>query len=246
MTIVPDTKDWTWVLQRPCPECGLDARSCARDAVAGMIRSNASAWHDALAQPAGARHRPAPGKWSALEYGCHVRDVLRLYDQRLGLMLTQEGPRYPNWDQDATAVADRYDEQDPATVAAELAQAAETIAARFDALSPGNGSAPAAAATAPISRLNRLRATSSTTRSITSTTSPAFSTLTGPDQPPDGYAHAVADGHGSRCGDQPSPRPPSTTMRWPVMKPAPGEARKLTAWAMSSGVPIRPAGTDAR
>jgi chromosome partitioning protein len=21
MTIIPDTKDWTWVLQRPCPEC---------------------------------------------------------------------------------------------------------------------------------------------------------------------------------------------------------------------------------
>jgi DinB superfamily len=90
------------------------------------------------ASPAGARHRPAPGKWSALEYGCHVRDVLRLYDRRLWLMLTQEGPQYPNWDQDATAVADRYDEQDPATVAAELIQAAETIAARFEALSPAS------------------------------------------------------------------------------------------------------------
>jgi hypothetical protein len=22
MTIVPDDKDWTWVLERPCPECG--------------------------------------------------------------------------------------------------------------------------------------------------------------------------------------------------------------------------------
>jgi len=137
MTIVSDTKDWTWVLQRPCPECGLDAQSFACDAVAGMIRSNASAWQDALAQPAGARHRPVPGKWSALEYGCHVRDVLRLFDQRLEMMLTQEGPQYPNWDQDTTAVADRYDEQDPATVAAELVQAAETIAARFEALSPG-------------------------------------------------------------------------------------------------------------
>lgn len=83
----------------------------------------------------GARHRPAPGKWSALEYGCHVRDVLRLFDQRLWLMLTQEAPQYPNWDQDATAVADRYDEQDRATVAAELAQAAETLAAHFEALS---------------------------------------------------------------------------------------------------------------
>ena len=43
-----------------------------------------------------------------------------------------------------------------------------------------------------------------------------------------------------------SPRPPSTTMRWPVTKPAPSEARKLTAWATSSGVPMRPAGTVAR
>jgi hypothetical protein len=135
MTIVPDTKDWTWVLRRPCPECGLDAQSFARAAVAGMIRSNAFAWRDALA--AGARHRPAPGKWSALEYACHVRDVLRLYDRRLGMMLTLDGPQYPNWDQDATAVADRYQEQHPATVAAELSQAAETIATRFEALSSG-------------------------------------------------------------------------------------------------------------
>jgi hypothetical protein len=26
VTIVPDTKDWTWVLDRPCPECGLDTQ----------------------------------------------------------------------------------------------------------------------------------------------------------------------------------------------------------------------------
>ena len=56
----------------------------------------------------------------------------------------------------------------------------------------------------------------------------------------------MAGGPGRLGGDQPSARPPSTTMRWPVMKPAPGEARKLTACAMSPGVPIRPAGTDAR
>ena len=40
-------------------------------------------------------------------------------------MLTQDGPQYPNWDQDATAVQDRYAEQDPAAVSAELAAAAE-------------------------------------------------------------------------------------------------------------------------
>jgi hypothetical protein len=130
MTIAPDTKDWTWVLRHPCPECGLDTQSFPRSAIAGMIRTNAAAWHDVLARPGNAR-RPSPGKWSALEYGCHVRDVLRLYDQRLQMMLTQDGPQYPNWDQDATAVADCYGEQDPAVVAAGLTGAAEAIAARF-------------------------------------------------------------------------------------------------------------------
>jgi hypothetical protein len=137
VTISPDTKDWTWVLERPCPECGLDTRSFSREAVAGMIRVNAQAWQDLLARsgPGDARRRPSPGVWSELEYGCHVRDVLRLYDERLELMLTVDEPHYANWDQDATAVAERYGEQDPATVAAELGDAAQVIAARFEGVS---------------------------------------------------------------------------------------------------------------
>jgi hypothetical protein len=134
VTIVPDTKDWTWVLERPCPECGLDTRSFPREAVARMIRANAEAWQGVLAR-SDARRRPSPGVWSALEYGCHVRDVLRLYDERLGLMLTVDEPHYANWDQDATAVAERYGEQDPATVASELSEAAQAIAARFEGVS---------------------------------------------------------------------------------------------------------------
>jgi hypothetical protein len=98
-----------------------------------MIRANAAAWREPLTAPDAAR-RPRPDKWSALEYGCHVRDVLRLYDYRLGLMLTEDDPLYPNWDQDETAIADGYDTQDPAIVAEELVSAAETVAARFAAV----------------------------------------------------------------------------------------------------------------
>jgi hypothetical protein len=132
MSIVPDTKDWTWVLRRPCPECGLDTQSFPREAIPGMIRGNAAAWQEVLSGPDEVRKRPRPEKWSTLEYGCHVRDVLRLYDERLQMMLTQDDPLYPNWDQDVTAVAKRYGEQDPAAVAAELGQAAEAVAARFE------------------------------------------------------------------------------------------------------------------
>ena len=91
MTIVPDEKDWTWVLRRPCPECGLDTSSFAREEIPAMTRANAAAWRAPLAV-ADAADRPRPDRWSALEYGCHVRDVFRLYDYRLGLMLTEDDP----------------------------------------------------------------------------------------------------------------------------------------------------------
>ena len=131
MTIVPDTKDWTWVLSRRCPEGGFDAGSVAPTDVAGRVRAASSRWVKVLGGSASAQ-RPAPAVWSPLEYACHVRDVLRLYDERLALMLTQPDPPYDNWDQDAAAEAGRYGEQDPDQVAGEIAPAAEQIAARFD------------------------------------------------------------------------------------------------------------------
>jgi hypothetical protein len=137
MTIVPDTKDWTWVLRRPCPECGFDTRGFAAQAVPEMIVANAAAWQQALTGPGDAGTRPAPDKWSPLEYGCHVRDVFRLYDQRLELMLSQDDPLFPNWDQDATAVADRYAEQEPVQVATALSEAGQAIAGRFAGVTDG-------------------------------------------------------------------------------------------------------------
>lgn len=142
MTIIPDTKDWTWVLRRPCPECGFDTSAFPREAVADLILANARSWHDVLTSTPGVATRPAAEKWSALEYGCHVRDVLRLYDQRLELMLGEHDPLFANWDQDVTAVAERYGEQDPVVVAAELDRAARSISARFGAVTGGQWQRP--------------------------------------------------------------------------------------------------------
>ena len=50
-------------------------------------------------------------------------------------MLDQDEPTFANWDQDETALAERYDLQDPAVVGPELVAAAEAVAARYDALS---------------------------------------------------------------------------------------------------------------
>ncbi len=131
--IRPDTKDWTWVLTRACPDCGFDPATVHPTAVAGHIRRDADDWVGRLSQQ-GVRSRPAPGVWSNLEYGCHIRDVHRIFDHRVQLMLSQTDPQFPNWDQDATAVDDDYGAQDPMVVAAELRDAADTVADRYDSV----------------------------------------------------------------------------------------------------------------
>lgn len=129
--LVPDDKDWTWVLDRPCPECGFDTRAIDPSEVGDLVRENASQWQRVLAR-SDAGQRSAPDRWSPLEYACHVRDVFRVYLERLDLMLTEDGPHYPNWDQDATAVEDDYAGQSPVAVAVELTRAASALADRFD------------------------------------------------------------------------------------------------------------------
>jgi DinB superfamily len=136
MPIVPDSKDWTWVLERSCPECGFDATAIAAADVGRMLRDNAAEWPLVLARPHDeVATRPSDDRWSALEYACHVRDTVRIYDRRLVLMLTEDDPTFANWDQDETALAERYGAQDPATVAGEITEAAATLADRFDTVS---------------------------------------------------------------------------------------------------------------
>lgn len=137
MPIVPDEKDWTWVLERVCPECGFDAREVDPDGLADRIASTSAAWRSILERP-DVRDRPDDATWSPLEYACHVRDVHRVYAGRVGRMIAEDGPHYDNWDQDATAVEDRYGEQDPETVAGELTRSGAELGSLFAGVS-GDG-----------------------------------------------------------------------------------------------------------
>lgn len=133
MPIVPDTKNWTWVLSRTCPQCGFDAARLGFRDVPALVRENAAAW-PGLLRAADARDRPDDSTWSTLEYAAHVRDVFRVFESRLTLMLREDGPAFADWDQDATAAADDYAAQDPATVARELLAASETVARAFESV----------------------------------------------------------------------------------------------------------------
>lgn len=134
MPITPDDKDWTWVLERPCPDCGFVAPEHPRESLGADVREAAVSWAERLTGRDVAV-RPDDATWSVLEYGCHVRDVFRIFAVRLDLMLVEDDPVFANWDQDATAVAERYDLQDPPVVRADLLAAGDVLAARFDAVS---------------------------------------------------------------------------------------------------------------
>ena len=128
--IVPDTKDWTWVLERPCPECGFEPAAQSFADLPARIHDTAMAWSDVLAR-ADVGVRPEPAVWSPLEYACHVRDVHVVFAERVRLMLEVDEPAFANWDQDATAVESSYGSQDAGHVAAELIEAAGTVAGLY-------------------------------------------------------------------------------------------------------------------
>ena len=131
----PDEKDWTWTLLRPCPECGFDAAGIEPVATPALVRDAASRWPDVLARPDATR-RPSPTTWSPLEYACHVRDVHVLFAERLRLMLDEDGPTFPNWDQDDTAVEYRYWQQDPAVAARQVTDSGAALADAYTRVGP--------------------------------------------------------------------------------------------------------------
>jgi len=133
MAIEPDTKDWTWVLERTCPQCGVEAAAHSPATVPDVLRDAVVRWEAVLRRPDVAR-RPDDSTWSPLEYAAHVRDVCAVFAGRLELILTEDHPTFPDWDQDAAAREGRYGEQDPGTVAEELAANARAVGAAFAAV----------------------------------------------------------------------------------------------------------------
>ena len=132
----PDTKDWTWTLQRRCPECGLAAGEVPLDEIATRAFIAGEEWVQILRSSPAVNARPRPEVWSPLEYGAHVRDVFRIFDARLLLMLATDDPVFANWDQNETAVTERYGEQDPEVVADQLEAAATEFVAHLNELRP--------------------------------------------------------------------------------------------------------------
>ncbi len=120
----------------PCDECGYDFERLSRAEILDALTSMAEEHRRLLAGIPAQRLRdhPRPGSWSALEYGCHVRDVLRVMRERILLAQREETPAFVPMRRDERAVEDDYNGQDPVAVAGDLAAAASRLAESFGTL----------------------------------------------------------------------------------------------------------------
>ncbi len=127
--VLPDDRDWTFVITEGCVECGF--RPFDHKITGDRLRATIPVWHNVLASP-NASTRPSRSIWSAVEYGCHVRDVACLFRERLHLMLSQNNPEFDNWNQDKAAIQNDYFHQDPTLVIVELENEFNETANAFD------------------------------------------------------------------------------------------------------------------
>lgn len=129
----PDARDWLVVLEQGCDECGWSPHPPA-DSV-DRLRAAVPAWQDVLARDHVGR-RPAETTWSPLEYACHVRDVISVWEERTRAMLAEDNPTFADFDGDRTALAQKYWTADPGAVAEQFAAATAGTVDALEGLSP--------------------------------------------------------------------------------------------------------------
>jgi len=99
------------------------------------MRSVGGSWRELLGRGA-AVHRLSDDDqrtWTPLQYGCHVRDVCKMYEDRSRQMLKKrKPPTFTDWDYEAEVVKSDYAAQDPDKVAYELATNAGKYADLLD------------------------------------------------------------------------------------------------------------------
>jgi hypothetical protein len=120
-----------------CDECGFEYGSVPTDLVVPTLLKLASRYFAPLIERdhADLRRRPSPEVWSALEYACHVRDVLLVMRERVLQVLREPAPpAFTPMGRDERVEHDRYAEQSPVDVARQVTDAAAMLAFVFEGL----------------------------------------------------------------------------------------------------------------
>jgi hypothetical protein len=125
-----------------CQECGFNYDTGdLQGTVTTLIRQAAESSMALTKAAAGpdadvVRLRPEPEVWSAIEYACHVRDVLEVQRARIAQCLAEDRPVYAPMDRSGRLKELKYEQQDPMVVAAALMKNARDFGAAARVLQP--------------------------------------------------------------------------------------------------------------
>jgi len=130
---------WQWARAQTdrCPQCGHHPAAMERDVLGPVLVEQADAWRVFLseADEGYLRTIPGPGIFSPIQYGAHVRDIQRVYGDRIILMLQQDDPVFPQFNPDEDAW-NGYNALDRAELADELEAQARRLAGILEQLKP--------------------------------------------------------------------------------------------------------------
>jgi DinB superfamily len=132
-----------------CAECGFDPSELHPPDSAVAVRSFVRRYRAPLSRALPGedlddivRRSPAPGVWSALEYGAHVRDIFRVFDGRVRSALARDEPAemVVDWEGMVAAASPSLERE---AIADDLADAATTLATTLSELTPADWELPA-------------------------------------------------------------------------------------------------------
>jgi hypothetical protein len=131
-----------------CAECGFDPSELRPPDTAVAVRSFVRRYQAPLTRALPGedlddivRRSPAPGVWSALEYGAHVRDIFRVFDARVRCALARDEPdeMVVDWEGLVAAASPGLVRKD---VIDDLADAAASLAITLSELTPADWELP--------------------------------------------------------------------------------------------------------
>jgi hypothetical protein len=125
-----------------CEQCGFNYDTGDLQGTVTLLIKQAADCAMALTKAAAGpdvnvvRLRPEPEVWSAIEYACHVRDVLEVQRLRIAQCLAEDRPVYAPMDRTGRLKRENYEKQDPMEVAAALMRFAREFGAAARVLQP--------------------------------------------------------------------------------------------------------------
>lgn len=121
-----------------CEGCGFVWDEVTAAEVGPGVRATTVAIAERIARAGDlADRRPAPDRWSVLEYAAHVRDVVTNVRDRIVQTLVEDDPSYAMLWRDHRVDLGLYAGDDPAEVGAEVIAAGSLFARTFERIDPG-------------------------------------------------------------------------------------------------------------